>query len=111
MLTLANRLPPPAYAKVLDADRSNDGNAKPTDPAEFEKVVSEAMQLKWETPRLQRNGRPDQKQDGVDIFGADASATTFAPLACAAATLPCCSIQSPICWISGWSQPRFVRSR
>jgi hypothetical protein len=44
---------------------------KPTDPAEFEKIVCEAMQLKWETPRLQRNGRPGQKQDGVDIYGAD----------------------------------------
>jgi hypothetical protein len=44
---------------------------RPTDAIEFEKIVTEAMQLKWETPRLQRNGRPGQPQNGVDIWGED----------------------------------------
>ena len=44
---------------------------RPTDAIEFEKIVTEAMQLKWETPRLQRHGRPGQAQNGVDIWGED----------------------------------------
>jgi hypothetical protein len=44
---------------------------KPKDWQEFEDMVLEALRLKWGSPNLQKNGRPGQKQDGVDIFGPD----------------------------------------
>lgn len=44
---------------------------RPTGWAEFETIVVDAMKLAWTTSRLQKNGRPGQAQDGVDIHGAD----------------------------------------
>jgi hypothetical protein len=38
---------------------------------EFESIVKDGMALAWNSPTLQRNGRPGQQQDGVDIFGPD----------------------------------------
>lgn len=38
---------------------------------DFEAIVSDALALRWSSTNLQRNGRPGQKQDGVDIYGAD----------------------------------------
>lgn len=44
---------------------------EPTDWQEFELITRDAMQLKWGSPLLQRNGRPGQEQHGVDIYGPD----------------------------------------
>lgn len=44
---------------------------EPSDWQEFELITRDAMQLKWNSPILQRNGRQGQKQDGVDIYGPD----------------------------------------
>lgn len=38
---------------------------------EFELLTLHGMQLKWESPMLQGEGRPGQRQDGVDISGLD----------------------------------------
>lgn len=38
---------------------------------EFEKITKDGMALKWGSPTLQSEGRPGQKQNGVDIFGPD----------------------------------------
>src|SRR5690606_15287377 len=38
---------------------------------EFELITRDAMQLKWTSPMLQRNGRVGQEQQGVDIYGLD----------------------------------------
>lgn len=38
---------------------------------EFEKIVRDAQALRWNSAGLQMNGRPGQKQAGVDIFGPD----------------------------------------
>jgi hypothetical protein len=43
----------------------------PKDWQEFEQITRDAMSLKWESPNLQKNGRPGQKQKGVDIYGLD----------------------------------------
>ena len=44
---------------------------EPSDWQEFELITRDAMHLKWDSPMLQRNGRPGQEQHGVDIYGAD----------------------------------------
>lgn len=44
---------------------------KPLHWQEFETMTRDAMALKWASPSLQKNGRPGQKQKGVDIFGPD----------------------------------------
>lgn len=44
---------------------------QPEDSQEFERVTLDALKLKWDSPNLQLNGRPRQKQHGVDIYGAD----------------------------------------
>lgn len=44
---------------------------RPTDPLEFESITMDAMKLAWSTPRLDKNGRPGQAQNGVDIWGWD----------------------------------------
>jgi len=44
---------------------------EPSDWQEFELITRDAMQLKWATPVLQRNGRSGQEQHGVDIYGPD----------------------------------------
>lgn len=38
---------------------------------EFEEITLDACKLRWENPDLQMHGRRGQKQDGVDIFGAN----------------------------------------
>jgi len=38
---------------------------------EFETIVQEAQKVRWQSPNLQKNGRPGQAQEGVDIFGQD----------------------------------------
>lgn len=38
---------------------------------EFESMTRDGMALDWESPTLQKNGRPGQKQHGVDVFGPD----------------------------------------
>lgn len=43
---------------------------KPTDWKEFENMVHDAMEQQWEVT-LQKNGRPGQKQNGIDIYGPD----------------------------------------
>ncbi|BAP88180.1 putative uncharacterized protein [Burkholderiales bacterium GJ-E10] len=43
----------------------------PSDWQEFELITRDAMQLKWDSPMLQRNGRQGQAQHGVDIYGSD----------------------------------------
>lgn len=44
---------------------------KPKDWTEFEDMVLQAMKLQWKSPNLTKNGRPGQKQEGVDIYGPD----------------------------------------
>lgn len=38
---------------------------------EFEDIVLASYKLAWASPSLQKNGRPGQKQAGVDIYGPD----------------------------------------
>ncbi len=38
---------------------------------EFEEITLSALQIKWGSPNLTRNGRQGQEQNGVDIFGED----------------------------------------
>jgi hypothetical protein len=44
---------------------------QPKDWQEFERITLDAIKLKWSSPNLQRNGRPGQNQNGVDIWGVD----------------------------------------
>ncbi|WP_025857571.1 restriction endonuclease [Pseudomonas sp. CHM02] len=44
---------------------------KPLNWQEFESIVRDAMSQKWKSSTLTKNGRPGQKQQGVDIFGPD----------------------------------------
>lgn len=41
----------------------------PTDWAEFESIVLDAMSIRWTSPDLQKIGRSGQRQQGVDIYG------------------------------------------
>lgn len=38
---------------------------------DFENIVCDALSQRWKSTTLQKNGRPGQKQDGVDIYGPD----------------------------------------
>jgi hypothetical protein len=38
---------------------------------EFEDITLAAAKLRWDSSDLYRNGRPGEKQDGVDIWGHD----------------------------------------
>ncbi len=38
---------------------------------EFEDIALAAAKLRWNSSDFYRNGRPGQKQDGVDIWGQD----------------------------------------
>jgi hypothetical protein len=38
---------------------------------DFEAIVCDALAQRWNSTRLQKNGRPGQKQNGVDIYGPD----------------------------------------
>ena len=38
---------------------------------EFEDITLAAAKLRWNSSDFYRNGRPGQKQDGVDIWGHD----------------------------------------
>jgi hypothetical protein len=38
---------------------------------EFENIVRDALANHWQSPSLQKNGRPGQNQSGVDIYGPD----------------------------------------
>ena len=38
---------------------------------EFEDITRDALAISWRSPNLQKNGRPGQKQKGVDIYGTD----------------------------------------
>ena len=40
----------------------------PEDPREFEKMVREAVKIRFQSSDFQLHGRPGQKQDGVDIY-------------------------------------------
>lgn len=44
---------------------------KPKNWQDFESIVLDAQRLRWKSPSLQKNGRPGQAQQGVDIFGPD----------------------------------------
>lgn len=44
---------------------------RPKSWEEFEHVTLDSLRIKWCSPNLVRNGRPGQKQDGVDIHGPD----------------------------------------
>lgn len=44
---------------------------KPKNWQDFERLVRDAMALRWKSPSLQMNGRPGQAQAGVDIYGSD----------------------------------------
>lgn len=44
---------------------------KPKNWQDFETIVCDAMSQRWKSPDLQKNGRPGQKQAGIDIYGAD----------------------------------------
>jgi hypothetical protein len=41
---------------------------KPKNWQDFETMVRDAMSQRWKSPNLQKNGRPGQKQNGVDIY-------------------------------------------
>lgn len=38
---------------------------------EFESMVRDGMAITWDSPTLQKNGRPGQEQNGVDVYGLD----------------------------------------
>jgi hypothetical protein len=38
---------------------------------DFETLVRDAQAVKWNSPTLEKNGRPGQEQHGVDIYGPD----------------------------------------
>jgi hypothetical protein len=38
---------------------------------EFENIVRDALANQWRSPSLQKNGRPGQEDDGVDVYGPD----------------------------------------
>jgi hypothetical protein len=44
---------------------------RPKNWQDFETMVCDAMTQRWNSPALQKNGRPGQKQNGVDIYGPD----------------------------------------
>lgn len=44
---------------------------KPKNWQDFESMVLDAQRLRWKAPTLQKNGRPGQAQQGVDVFGPD----------------------------------------
>lgn len=44
---------------------------KPKNWQDFEAIALDALRLRWDSPDLSANGRPGQKQKGVDIFGPD----------------------------------------
>jgi hypothetical protein len=44
---------------------------KPKNWQDFETMVRDAMSQRWKSPNLQKNGRPGQKQNGVDIYESD----------------------------------------
>ena len=44
---------------------------QPKNWQEFEDIVRDAQAQRWNSPRLQKNGRPGQAQHGVDIYGPD----------------------------------------
>lgn len=44
---------------------------EPANWQEFELITKDAMQLKWSSPDLHRNGSAGQEQHGVDIYGPD----------------------------------------
>jgi hypothetical protein len=45
---------------------------KPKNWQDFETMVCDAMSQRWKSPDMQKNGRPGQTQNGVDIYGPDA---------------------------------------
>lgn len=45
--------------------------APPKSWDEFEDMCKSSFQLRWFNPNLNRHGRSGQKQDGVDVYGAD----------------------------------------
>ncbi|WP_457937130.1 hypothetical protein [Mesorhizobium sp. 10J20-29] len=45
---------------------------KPKNWQDFETMVCAAMSQRWNSPDMQKNGRPGQGQNGVDIYGPDA---------------------------------------
>lgn len=45
--------------------------APPKSWDEFEDMCKSSFQLRWSNPNLNRHGRSGQKQDGVDVYGAD----------------------------------------
>lgn len=44
---------------------------KPTSWDEFEAICQSSFKTRWNSPNLQRHGRPGQAQQGVDIYGDD----------------------------------------
>lgn len=38
---------------------------------DFESIVRDAQALRWKSTTLQKNGRPGQRQNGIDIYGPD----------------------------------------
>lgn len=44
---------------------------KPTNWQDFETIVRDAQAQRWKSTTLSKNGRPGQKQAGVDIYGPD----------------------------------------
>ena len=44
---------------------------KPKNWQDFEAIALDALRLRWNSPDLSANGRPGQKQKGVDIVGPD----------------------------------------
>ncbi|EEQ94439.1 hypothetical protein ACI50E_21150 [Brucella sp. ZJ1_1] len=44
---------------------------RPKNWQDFESIVLDAQRLRWKAPSLQKNGRPGQAQQGVDVFGPD----------------------------------------
>jgi len=44
---------------------------EPKNWQDFETIVRDAQMLRWKSSTLQKNGRPGQKQHGVDIYGPD----------------------------------------
>jgi hypothetical protein len=44
---------------------------QPKNWQDFETIVCDAMSQRWKSVNLQKNGRPGQKQTGIDIYGPD----------------------------------------
>jgi len=57
------------YSDIFMSTFNNSRLPPPQDPREFEKMLVAAAKIRWNNTNFSLNGRPGQKQNGVDVFG------------------------------------------